>query len=168
MGRTELGKSIHAFLVSEAKKKLQDMGCSYILTEARLESLDRVDLMGILNDEKIGVECMVKCVPSLLKKKIEKYKPHLDRFVLCVPAYTKMPDTDEEVWRIDIPFEPPSLGERISFDLDEGLVRRLRLHIQKKYQGKMIHGKLKEALNEAVKDYVDKVEGAEDVQDAKR
>jgi len=101
MGRTELGRSIHALLVSETKRRLVEMGCDPVLTDARIGD-SKIDAIGILNGEKIGVECLVKCVPSLLKKTTEKYKQHLDTLILCVPSYTKMPNTDAEIWRIEI------------------------------------------------------------------
>lgn len=47
---------------------------------------------------------------------------------------------------------------KMSFYLNDETDERLRRHIYGKSQGESLHGKLKEALNEAVKDYVDKVE----------
>lgn len=50
---------------------------------------------------------------------------------------------------------------KMSFDLDDETEQRLRKHIYGKYQGEKMHGKLKEALNKAVKQYVDKLEKKE-------
>ncbi len=81
-----LGANFHQKIVEYAVERLKEQGVSNILFDANIGPKGRrfrIDILGMHNDERIGVECYVQTQP----KKLESRIPFLevDKLILCVP-----------------------------------------------------------------------------------
>lgn len=97
--RTEEGSAYHQALMRLSAERLKSEGYEVRI----LPRKPRVDVLGFKDGEKIGVECLLRPGPLMMKKKLERYKPHLTRLVFALPSWIRTCSTDNvEVWRFNL------------------------------------------------------------------
>jgi len=78
--------NLHQKVVDYAVKRLKKQGVSDILFEANVGPKGRkfrIDILGVHDGERIGVECYIQTQPKRLKLRIPLLK--VDKLIFCVP-----------------------------------------------------------------------------------
>lgn len=149
MVRTLEGKETHRKLMEKSAEFLQQQGYEVVF-QAKLNN-GRIDVFGIKNREKIGIECQV--VPSwkMLAEKTKKYKPYLNKFIVAIPSYVKprLQPENIEIIKFDVP-RALSTANEINLRVS-GVERELWAEVKKK--ATMEDKTVGQVLNEILKAY---------------
>ena len=121
MVRTLEGKEIHQELMKRAAEWLKSQGYEVVF-QAKINDL-RIDVLGIKDKEKVGVECMTWPNWKALKERLEKCKGKLSRLIVAIPSYVTTKQTVEgiEIMKIELPKNFIRITVRIPQDLYEKL-----------------------------------------------
>lgn len=98
------GGNIHQKLVEYAENRLRQEGIETILYEVDPGTGISIDIVGIKNGHRTGVECYVQAQIKKVRPRIPKLK--VDRLIFCVPnknAAEKYAEFGVEVWNAEIP-----------------------------------------------------------------
>lgn len=112
MPRTEEGKEQHQALIKLSAERLTQEGYEVKV----LPNKPRVDVLGIKENEKVGVECLVRGNPTLINKKLQLYKPLLSKLIFAVPKWVKLKVPNIEVWQFDLEGIPGLVEAACSLD----------------------------------------------------
>lgn len=60
----------------------------------------KIDLMGVKDSERFGVDCIVKPTEQLIKKRKKVFQKHLTKLVFAIPSFTHYKPKD--AWEFEI------------------------------------------------------------------
>jgi Holliday junction resolvase len=118
--RTLEGKKFHQELMRLAGIYLKNQGYVVVFS-ARIDS-GVVDVVGIKDKEKVGIECQLVPSPTIIKDKMRKYSPFLTKLVLAVSKNTKVNNVPKEIEVIRLDVEIP---EKVTIRINRGTLKRI-------------------------------------------
>ncbi len=94
--------NFHQKIIEYAVERLKEQGVSDILFEANVGPKGRrfrIDILGVHNGERIGVECYIQTQPKRMESRIPLLR--VDKLIFCVPDEVeaeKIRHLGHEVW----------------------------------------------------------------------
>ena len=147
MPQTLEGKETHQNMMQEAKEYLKQRGYQ-VFFRVRLNGGGLLDVLGVKDNEKVGIECQVVPNWTIYVEKIKRYKPSLDKLLLAVPhnANTQLAPEGLEILRFKANRTTP---HKITVTLTDENEKWLRTQNHKK-------GDMSKIINALLQEYFSK------------
>lgn len=119
-----------------AKDYLEKLGYT-VVTRATIyndkDSIGIIDVLGIKNGTKVGIECQVLPSHVVMEKKLAQFGPYLTKLVLGVANNVPVHDIPEKIEILTLPVEkPPSKMVQLQVMLDKKHDDIIRRNLKKK------------------------------------
>jgi hypothetical protein len=112
-----------------AKDLLERQGYTVLLRAQVGFNTEIIDVLGIKNGEKVGVECQILPSHVIMQHKLEAYKPYITKLMLAVPRNVvpnKIP-AEIEILKLEVD-KPVPKGVKLSLVISEEANAFLRAH----------------------------------------
>ncbi|MEK6888223.1 MAG: hypothetical protein AABX14_04745 [Candidatus Aenigmatarchaeota archaeon] len=88
MSLSKRGRKIHKCILDKASKYYSENGYT-VFKEAKMSGRDRIDLLAIKGQEKVGIECQLTISYKIIRQKFRDYNQNLTKMVFIVPVDRK-------------------------------------------------------------------------------
>jgi len=142
MGRTLEGNKCHQEMMKQARALLEKQGYEVVFS-ARVDS-GVVDVLGIKNGKRVGIECQVIPNWKIFVDKIKRYSPFVSKLILAIPKNVtpRLAPEGVEVIKLDVERYFP---KRVTIVLDDDVEELVRKQTRKK-------GDFSRIVNEALRE----------------